>query len=243
MAFEQSRRHRRDIKGRQDPTGTAGGLAVRGDRAEEIAGVEAVVVSTATLGSDREGVHRVAERLGEYGAGRVEPVGDLTGELHRPGTAIAPVFSGRCSWTGHAVVDPPVAVEVTLEVDGALVEEGAHHVVGITQPGDRSRAFPSMPYCSSIAILPIPKTTSARPPLSWSRVAAELGDAGRVPQQIGETQGPSRLLRALGDGGEKEPGVPVVHFVSAVGGVITETVGRRAPPRPAVPRRSRPSGS
>ena len=43
----------------------------------------------------------VAERV-------VHAVGDLAGDLERPGPPIAPIFSGICSCTGRAKVNSPV---------------------------------------------------------------------------------------------------------------------------------------
>jgi hypothetical protein len=104
----------------------------------------------------------------------VQAVGDLAGQLHRPRTTHRAdlerkVFLHGTRCRGHA----GVAVEVALEVDRGVVEDGSHHLVRLAQAGRsdgfhatrRRTARPSR-YCRCA------KTTSARPPLNSSSVAA-----------------------------------------------------------------------
>ena len=73
----------------------------------------------------------------------MQAVGDLAGQLHRLGAAHRTdlqrqVFLHGPGCRRHA----GVAVEVTLEVDRALVEDRPHHLVRLAQAGDRTRPTP-----------------------------------------------------------------------------------------------------
>ena len=81
-----------------------------------------------------------------------------------------------------------------------------------TNSSSQSRRWPkpvpkSMPWavCSgSIHAPPMPRI--ARPSLTWSSVAADLGDEARVPERVGTDEEPqSRLLRLAGPRVEQRP--------------------------------------
>lgn len=68
--------------------------------------------------------------------------------------------------------DSGVAVEIALEVDRTLVEEGALDLVGLAQADDRSCPAPLDAVLLEHRDVADPNTTSAQPPLNSSSVAA-----------------------------------------------------------------------
>ena len=112
----------------------------------------------------------------------MKAVGDLARELHRRGPPMAPIISGTRSCTGRAAVrDARVAEEVSLEVDRALVEQAceSRHELHAAAP---SAGVPrhSIPYWSSMARFPIPRTTSARPSTQLVESGGELSHVRRI---------------------------------------------------------------
>jgi hypothetical protein len=73
----------------------------------------------------------------------VQAVGDLASELHRLGTPHRADLQRQVLLDGTGRRgDALVTVEIAREVDRALVEDGAHHLMRLPQPTDRARSAP-----------------------------------------------------------------------------------------------------
>jgi hypothetical protein len=86
---------------------------------------------------------------------------------------MAPIFTGTRSCTGRAAVTTP---RYAKKSPWKSIDPSSSNV-RTTWCASRNRAIGRVPrhctpYCSSIAMFPMPMTTSARPPLSSSNVAA-----------------------------------------------------------------------
>jgi hypothetical protein len=174
MPREQGRWHGGDIERGQSPPGAPRDVPVGRDGAQQrIADVQPIAITPGTVGADLEVMHGVAQRLRGVSAGRMQPVSDLTGELHRLGAG------HRSELERNALLHGPrsgrhtrVTEKLSVKVDRTLIEQLADHAIRLTQPPIGWLPRHSIPYCSSIARFPMPRTTSARPRLNSSSVAA-----------------------------------------------------------------------
>ena len=124
--------------------------------------------------------------------------------------------------------DARVAVEIPVEVDRALVEDGSHHLVGLPQTGDRAGSSPLDAVLLEHRDVADAEHDLGAPPTEFVERGGELGNVGRLPHVDRRDAGAEPdALRALGGGGEQEPGVLVVDLVGAVTGVVAEPVGHR----------------
>ena len=160
----------------------------------------------------------------------MQPVGDLAGQLHRLGA------THRADLQWQVLLDGPgrgrdsgVAVEVALEVDRALVEEGAHDVVGLAQASDRSCPAPLDAVLLEHRDVADPEHDLGPAVAELVERGCELSDVGRLPHVDRRDAGAEAdPLGALGEGGEQQPGILVVDLVGAVAGVVAEPVGQRS---------------
>ena len=107
---------------------------------------------------------------------------------------MAPIFSGRCSWTGRAKVNSPLYEKNSP----SCVIPPSSMKVRITWSDSFTRdsgfvCFQSMLYCASRPKLPLPTTASARPFDSSSKVQTACAIRVGSRSVTGETLGPKRI--------------------------------------------------
>ena len=137
-----------------------------------------------------EGMDDEAQRIGGVRGGGVDAVGELACELHGFRSAHrahlqrdALLHRPRCSG------DTRVAEEVALEVDRALVEQGADHVDGFAQACDRARPAPLDPVLLERGEVADPQDHLGSAAAQLIERAGKLGDIGRIAQVDGGDTG------------------------------------------------------
>ena len=220
--------HRRDVERDQHPHALACRCAVVGHAGDAPgAEVERPPIASGPLGADADVVGRVLDRLARVPERLVHAVGELSGELERLRSA------HRADHDRHPLLHRArrrehagAGVELALVLEHAFVEERAHHVVRLAQPGERAAR-------SVLEVVLLEHREVADRVDQLGTPAGQLiegrhrlDDHRRVAQDhVRDVRREDDLARPVSGRGEDLEAVLMERLVGAVDGVEPELVG------------------